>query len=809
MQPKYFLLILISITCIIHNTAQSQHLIKGRVSEASTQQPLPFGNVALLDPSDSSLVGGDITRENGRFSFSADPGDYILQVAYVGYNTLYRNIEVKNKDLTLTGLRLKPAAEQLEEVTVRGISNAMEIDVDKRIFDVQNNIVAETGTALELLETLPSVQLDEEGNISMRGSGDILIYINGRPTNLMADDAESVLEQFPANAISKVELITNPSARYDAAGVGGIINIVLKENKLRGFSGSVNTAAGTRHKYNAGVNLNYNSGNWNFFTNYNYQYRQTYFLGETLRQLQSDRVSPILDQDFNSIDYRISHLLRLGTEYSIHNRGSIGAFFNANYRPALRNRSYHIRHLNTASAMDSMFVRDLRDENESYNYEAGINFSFDIDTTGQKIFAAFTYSEDERERFEYIDQIFLSDLLIEDPTKAERQLFERPWYNRQAIAQVDYENPLGPKSKLEAGYRGTFSFRNRLQRFNDFDFELNDYVLNEFFSNEFDFTENIHAFYAIWQSKLEKLGYQAGLRAEYTGTLGYEYKLDQRFENNYFDLFPSLFLSYDLNENTDLQLNYSRRINRPGSWALSPVIMARDPYNLRTGNPELNPEYTHSFEMNIIKDWDQLLFTAGAYFQHSINVMTRIVESFDENAVIMTWANANRRQTAGIEVVNQYTPLSWLDATFTANFFRSEIIGSNIGEGMDNATNSWNLNLMTNARIPNFLTVQTQVFYRGPIVIPQGLIDPIFSMNIGFRKDILNNKGTISLNISDIFNTRIFSIQTTTPNFEQTRMFNRETQIATLSFVYRFGGYKEKSESGGREKGNGGDGDMF
>ncbi|MCC5929049.1 MAG: TonB-dependent receptor [Cyclobacteriaceae bacterium] len=809
MQPQFLLSILIFITSFFYGTVQSQHLIKGKVSDALTKQPLPFGNVALLDPSDSSLLGGDITKENGRFSFSAAPGRYILQVAYVGYSTLHKNIHVKNKDLTLTGLRLRPSAEQLEEITVRGVSNAMEIDVDKRIFDVQNNIVAETGTALELLETLPSVQLDEEGNISMRGSGDILIYINGRPTNLMADDAESVLEQFPANAIAKVELITNPSARYDAAGVGGIINIVLKENKLQGFSGSVNAAAGTRHKYNAGVNLSYNTGSWNFFTNYNYQYRQTYFLGETLRNYRSDRVSPTLDQDFNSIDYRTSHLLRLGSEYSINNRGSIGAFINANYRPAVRNRTYNIRHLNAGLALDSMFVRDLRDENQSFNYEAGLNFSYDIDTTGQKIFATFTYSEDERERIETIDQIFLNDQLIEDPANLERQLFDRPYYNRQIIAQADYENPVGEKGKLEAGYRGTFSFRNRLQRFNDFNFELNEYILNDFFSNEFDFTENIHALYTIWQSKAGKLGYQAGLRAEYTGTLGYEYSLDQSFENNYFDLFPSLFLSYDLNDNTDLQVNYSRRINRPGSWSLNPVIMAQDPYNLRTGNPELNPEYTHSFELNLIKDWDQLLFTAGAYFQHSSNVMTRIVESFDENAVIMTWANANRRQTAGIEVVNQYNPLSWLDATFTANFFRSEIIGSNIGEGMDNATNSWNLNLMTNARIPKFITVQTQVFYRGPIVIPQGLIDPIFSMNIGFRKDILNNKGTLSLNISDVFNTRIFRIQTTTPNFEQTRMFNRETQIATLSFIYRFGGYKERRESRDRGSGNGGDDDMF
>ncbi|MGF1638692.1 MAG: TonB-dependent receptor domain-containing protein [Cyclobacteriaceae bacterium] len=786
----------------------AQSTIKGSVIDAETGKALPFGNVALLQKSDSTIAGGSMTNENGAFSFEAPQGNYLLRVTFIGYNEFFKNIEVSKSTVNLSKIRLSSSSEQLDEVTIEAAGITFETDIDKRTFDVENSILAEGGTAIELLETLPSVQVDEEGNIAMRGSGDILIYINGRPTNLMSEDAESVLEQFPANAISKVELITNPSSRYDAAGVGGIINIVLKENSMVGFNGSVNTSIGTRNKYNAGVNLNYSTEKWDFFTAYNYQYRQTWGLGDTYRQNKNPGVTPIIDQEINSMQYRPSHLMRVGADYSLNKKSTIGAFFNINRRDSERDQTYDIRHLNNAQSLDSMFIRDRNQDSRSINYEGGINFNKDIDTLGQKIFANFTYSIDDRSSFETYDQFYFDNQMIEDPSKDFFQNNERTSTNEQLIAQIDYEKPITETLKLELGARSMLSSRLRTQNFNDFNVETNEFETNEIFTNDFSFDEHIHAAYFLVRNQWDKLGVQAGLRSEYTRTNSFQTQTQEEYINNYLDFFPSIYFSYDLTEKTSLLVNYSRRINRPGIWSLSPAISARDIYNLRTGNPFLNPEYTNSFELSFLKEWKKLTITSSAYYRMTTDVMTRVIEPYDDNTVISTWANANSRRTAGLEFINQYTPNSWLDATFTANLFHSEIIGSNIGEGFNNANNSWSLNLMTNARIPDWFTVQMQGFYRGPIVLPQGFIEPMFSMNIGLRRDILNNKGTVSLNVSDLFNTRIFVLTTEAATFTQERTFNRESQIATLTFVYRFGGYKDGRENG-RGRGDDDSDDLF
>jgi iron complex outermembrane recepter protein len=465
----------------------------------------------------------------------------------------------------------------------------MENEIDKRVFNVENSIVAEGGTAIDLLETLPSVQVDEEGGISMRGSGNILIYINGRPTNMMGDDTESILAQFPANSIQKVELISNPSARYDAEGIGGIINIILKKNQKQGLNGSVTSGMGFRtvneflvNQYNAGTNLNYRAGKWNLFGGYNYQYNQMFMESESVREnLRSPlNTSRYLDQDFYTEMYNQSHLLRGGFDYEINDKMTIGVSAQGNLRSRERERIYNIRSMNQLeaynpndadfiNALDSMYIRDLNEEVTRQNYELALTFNYDIDTLGQKLYASFSFARDQQQREELFLQEFRDTNFDIDPSRFVDQILARPQESDFMIAQIDYEKPLRENGKLELGLKSTLRREIRRQQFRESigepGVENPDYVFNEQVSGDFAFNEDVHAAYAIYKDKFGKFGLQAGLRTEYTAIDLFDPTDNSKLVNPltnvtyedqtpYFNLFPSLYLTYELAKNTDLQI---------------------------------------------------------------------------------------------------------------------------------------------------------------------------------------------------------------------------------------------------------------
>ncbi|SNS02170.1 Outer membrane receptor for ferrienterochelin and colicins [Belliella buryatensis] len=778
--------------------------IKGKVIEAESSDPLEFANIALLSPTDSALVTGGMSELDGTFSFVAQSGEYLLRVGFIGYESRFRAITIGGKDVLNVGnVRLRKDAQNLEEVVVEGVTSMFESDIDKRRYNVENSIVAEGATASELLGTLPSIQVDDEGGISMRGSGNILIYINGRPSNLSGDDAESVLSQFPANSIKSVELITNPSSRYDAAGVGGIINIVLKKNERTGLNGQVNASVGTRDKYNAGINMNYGTKKANYYLSYNWQDRRLFRESEGFRQSNLTGVSPILDQDSYQLNRDINHLIRGGVDWNLSGTKVLGIYAQGNFRDRTGMETLNQRNLTLTQDLDSLFVRNIEQDRSSTNFETGISYAVDIDTLGQRFFTSASFSRDERLQDEIFNQLFFNQQNQEVPSNRILQLNERPQTSNLYVLQVDYEKPFLNGGKMEAGLKGTFGEWDRSQFFSEGN-EDNGFIpqLNDFFSDSFNFKEDVYASYFSYRNKLGKLGYQGGLRAEYTETISRLASTADPFVNNYFNLFPSAYLSYELGQEEEFTANYSRRINRPGIWSLAPIYGVSDLYNLSIGNPELQPEFTDSYELGYMKGWEKYLMNATVYHRYSTDVQTRVVRLNDDNVAIQLRENASSRASTGFEVINQFQFTQWFDATISGNFFYSEIRGDNIEAGFNNSNFSWTVNTLLNMAIPKFATIQIQGDYRGPIVLPQGEIEPLWGVNLGIRKDVLDKKATISLNVSDIFNTRIFRIQTADQRFTQERWFNRETRIGTLAFTYRFGGFKEKKNGrngGGRD----------
>ncbi|MCH7412770.1 TonB-dependent receptor family protein [Belliella sp. R4-6] len=793
-----YLLFTVSLFSIQGTKAQSIE-IKGKVIEAESSDPLEFANIALLSTEDSTLVTGGMSELDGTFSFTSSPGNYILRVGFIGYESRFRNVTVGEKEVVNVGnVRLRKDAQNLDEVVVEGVTSMFESDIDKRRYNVENSIVAEGATASELLSTLPSIQMDDEGGISMRGSGNILIYINGRPSNLSGDDAESVLAQFPANSIKSVELITNPSSRYDATGVGGIINIILKKNEKTGLNGQVDASVGTRDKYSAGLNMNYGTEKANYYLSYSFQDRRRFRESESFRQSNISGVSPILDQDAFQLNRDVNHLVRGGVDWRLTENKNLGVYAQGNFRDRTGSELLNQRNINANQGLDSLFLRDNQETRFSTNFETGINYSVDLDTLGQRFFTSASFSRDERTQEEIYNQTFFNSFNQEVPSNRILQINERPQTSNLYVLQLDYEKPFIGGGMLETGLKGTFGQWDRSQNFSEGN-EDNGFnpVLNDFFSDGFNFKEDVYATYLSYRNKIGKLGYQGGLRAEYTETISTLESDQSQFVNNYFNIFPSAYLSYEIRQEEEFTANFSRRISRPGIWSLAPIFGVGDLYNLSIGNPQLQPEFTNSYEVGYMKGWEKYLLNATVYHRYSTDIQTRVIRLNDDNVAIQTRENANSRASTGFELINQIQFTQWFDATLSGNFFYSEIQGDNIEAGFNNSNFSWTVNLLANMAIPKFATLQIQGDYRGPIVLPQGEIEPLWGVNVGLRKDILDKKATISLNVSDIFNTRIFKIRTEDQRFTQDRMFNRETRIGTLSFTYRFGGFKDKRN--GRE----------
>jgi iron complex outermembrane recepter protein len=805
--PLGFFLFLFSSTVL----AQQVNL-KGKVLDSKENRPLEFANIALLNPMDSSLITGGMTDLDGTFEFQASSGNYIFRVGFIGYEDYLERIGIGTKNQVNFGtIKLQPNAQNLEEVVVQGVSSMFESDIDKRTYNVENSIVSQGQTAAQLLATLPSIQVDDEGGITMRGSGNILIYINGRPSNLSGDDTESILSQFPANSIKSVELITNPSSRYDATGVGGIINIVLKKNEKLGFNGQVDASVGTRDKYQAGLNLNYGTEKANYFLSYNWQDRWRWEKGEGTRTTDLPNFSPTLSQEQDGFEDETTHLIRAGVDYSISPKGTLGFYFQGNFDDEIEEGELIQENLSQARSVDSTFIRNTVENSNSKNYEAGINYTLDLDTLGQRLYTSLSYSYDQRDPLDFYDQLFLTNEGVTDPNKRLSQINDRPRESNLYVFQLDYEKPFSAGSKIETGLKGTFGNWIRSQVFSQGDLKSDFQPIPvDTLSEAYDFTENVYAGYFIFRDKVKNFGYQLGLRGEYTETTGQTERSNQTIPNNYFNLFPSAFLSYTLGVENELTVNYTRRISRPSIWDLSPIYRVRDQYNLSIGNPYLQPEFTDSYELGYMKGWERYLLNATLYHRYSTNIETRITRITSENVAIQSRENADTRASTGFELVNQFQVSNNFDATLTGNLFYSKVDGGNIEQGFTNENFSWTLNFLGNLLIPNWFSVQTQANYRGPIVLPQGQIEPQWTLNIGVRKDVLDGKGTVSLNVSDIFNTRNFRITTEDPRFTQFRQFQRESRIGTLSFTYRFGGFKDKNqERGSRREGGDDFGDDF
>jgi outer membrane receptor protein involved in Fe transport len=755
--------------------------VRGTLQEVGTNQPVSFASVVLLRSPDSTFVAGAQADAAGVFELAKLPlGRYILRATAVGYRTGRRIIGLTTSapTLGLGVLHLRTAATQLTDVVVTAERPVVSGGLDKRVVDVSKDLTVTGGTAIDVLQNVPSVTVDQTGAVSIRGSGGVTIFIDGKPTG-------TTLDQIPASSIQSVEVITNPSAKYDASGAGGILNIVLKKERRDGLNGQASATAGTGDKANASLSLNYRHGKVNVFGSYDFR-RDRRRINGTLDQTTTVRdTTLVLSQNRQGINLQTSHAVRLGLDYALTPEQTLTLAVQPRFNPATADETLDSRQVNTTAADRPVVAGTSHRANATTGTFRSADVTLDYRRVwdkqpGRELTANAVYTPLLADNNVGSSILYLDNRLVTQQQRTTNR-------TTQATAQVDYVQPLGEKSRWEAGVRSSL-------RQYDLDYHFSSVPRLSFDpSNRFVYTQYVQAAYGLYVNALGKLGYQLGLRAEQTNLNGNQLATSEQFSQHYFNLFPSAVLAYELPHDQQLRLSYTKRIQWPDASELNPFTDRSDQLNLVTGNPTLLPEYVHSVELG-----DQLSFAGGrslsttAFYRLETNTAQGfrqvITDPLTGNLVTSTTRqNLGQETSYGLELVGASPVTDFWKVNLTASTFRRLIKGGVGSTPINTASQVYTTRFNNMFTFSKKLDAQVALNYRSPINSAQGTRSGNFNVDFAARYEVLGDRGTITLRVADIFNTLHYSFTAYGDGLATASYFKRESRIAFLGFSYRFG----------------------
>ena len=761
--------------------------IYGKVVDGNSQQGVGFATVAVLQPSDSSVVNGVLTKENGDFNIeNIKMGQYLLQIKFIGYDPMYQAFTLAPGKSTqdLGNFKLQTSTAQLDAVDITAQKSAYSMSLDKKVFDVSKSLTSVGGTAQDVLKEVPSVTVDIDGNVSLR-NGSPTIFVNGKSTTL-------TLDQIPAESIERIEVITNPSSKYSAEGMSGILNIVLKKDRKPGINGSIRAGGDTNGGYNGGGNISLYRNPFNITASYFLHHRNSPTTSTTHRENLFNH--SLLDQSSDGKRYGQFQMGRLGIDYFMDNRNTFsieGGIGGGDFNGSETLKSFYD---NAGSDLDSSSTRKTRDGHNFRFLFGDFDYKHTFKKEGHELTGNINVSKSKNGG----DGLYKTDFYDADDKLEDYQLNQQ---NRQDgdgtrfSAQADYVNPLTKTLKLEAGLK--YDSRSSNSIYDVYDLvEKNggyDTVFNDLLSSDYNYDEKIYAAYAQFSQQFEKFGYQLGLRAEqysYSGSIPSEGTTFSPTKDE-LGLFPSAYLTYKLSEGDQLQVNYSRRVNRPNFWQRIPYTDYSDPQNLRKGNPDLKPEYTNSFEFSYNKLFGQSNFLATLYYRNTNNEIIRYSEPYHDSpdTLISYSINANTNNSYGAEFTLQTQLTNWWNITANFNLFQTDLDATLNGKKVTNNAISWFGKLNTEAQLPAGFSAQLSGRYSGPRLNAQGKSYRYGGLDIGMKKTLFKKKtGTVTLTFSDIFNTDKYkSIDEVPDVFTQTRIRQRSSRYLRLTFTYNFG----------------------
>lgn len=799
--------IIFFLLCLCAYTGWAQGIVKGKILDRQKSEPLGFVNIKVTEQGSDKFVGGGITDAGGNFNVSGlKDGKYTLTLTFMGYKDVTRQFEITptKRDVQFKLLYMAEDAKQLNEVTVTGQRATMKLEVDRKSFDVGQLISNAGQSASDVLDNVPSIEVDNDGNVSLRGNSSVEVWINGKASGLTSDNRAQILQQLPAESIERIEVIDNPSAKFSAEGSAGIINIVLKKDRKAGYYGSVQAGGDTRGGANTSFNVNYNSRLIDSYINLGYRHRAN--TGHMESQQTSNTYNQTYDSDSkqrgNNFFTRAGVTLHATTkdDFSLSGMLMHGGGNSYSYTPyiytAVANglNNYQLDRINRSrTGMDMRYGE--------FNYRHSFNDKHFIDFTAD--LSSWKMNGDNW----YQDSTVVVG--IDDVTYSYQY---RPQYinNHRKELKLEYENQVTKNFKIEAGYNGNFSRENTPQEsyMDNTSFDGTNASEDKLFFNRFIYKQDLHAFYTTLSYKFGALSLMGGLRGEYwrvnTESYTWEQEHDaslreQPFKKDYFQLFPSVFMSWQMTETQQLQLNYTRRLRRPWGGQLNSFRDTRDATTVSFGNPYLTPEFSNSFSLNYLKQWNDHSLLVSAYYRPTTDVIQRISYKNQEDGLFyQTSMNVAKSVSTGLEMTVKNKLWRILDLTTSANAYYYRLNGFSYDiDGQTVTGNSdhnftWNARMTASLMLPYDISIQTTGRYTARQVITQGYRKANYSIDFGARKNFFNKMFTLSVNCRDLLDSRRFETFTSGPNFTRHQINRRGGRRVSMTLTWNFGNMKQK-----------------
>lgn len=789
------ILTLLAFVCIALYGVKAENpvtgIITGQIINDANQKPIELANITICSKIDTTKNIRTTTSLDGKFKVgNIAPGTYFVTYSAIGFNSKQTTpfiIDAQHAEKNIGIKDLEPSSKELAEVAVIGKRATYVNAIDKKVFYTNDDLIGKSGSVADLLKNIPSITVDIEGDINLRGA-DAMVLINGKPSAMLKLNQADALQQIPANSIEKIEVITNPSAKYKPDGTSGIINVVLKKTKTLGFNGSVIANYGNDNRYNANVSANLNTGKFNFYGGYGFrQDDRNRFNTEWRKKTDSLNVVSYTDIHSNDQSRPISHIFNAGVDYKLNDKNEFGVSGNYNYRTFIRTEVLNTLFENANTTITKNFDRDRVDYETQKSLELAANYKHSFSKEGHELNIDYTTSiSDELEDNHYTNIVHFPQM----PNTFDNTRIKQG--DNESQLSVQYTNPLDEKSKLETGYL-LETLNNDMDYYGEsLNASSNAWIKDLQKSNHFIYTENINVLYGTYEREFGKFAAMAGLRAEIADLKGYQVTNDSTTTNNYFRLYPTLHLSYKLSDIHEFQLNYSHRIRRPEGDEMNPFPEYQNPYSLRVGNPGLKPEDIHSFELGYQYRKDVSTFISTLYYRYKYNSVTSVTKYINDSVMMTRNENLSKNNSLGLELIFSSTIANIINFNLSTNTFYNTIDASNLGYSSDKSTISWSANFNASANLTKTTMLQVTSNYMAQTLTPQGVRLPSYAVNLGLKQDLFNKKASAFLTVSDLFNTLQNSYIIDTPALYDKSIRKRSARMIYVGFSYNFGNQKKK-----------------
>ncbi|MFZ4770385.1 MAG: TonB-dependent receptor domain-containing protein [Ferruginibacter sp.] len=790
MNRKYIFAVFFLLLFTLTGLAQE---IKGTIIDKTSRLPLVGASIQLLNASDSSVVVKVLTDSKGKFTIvNISVVNSMLNCSFIGYRKKYLSLNTVKQNIDLGKIEMNSDVSTLAEVVITSNSNLTDIEIDRKVYDVSHDIMAQSGSASDILRNIPSVNVNINGRVSLRGTESVTILINGKPSPLMRKSLRAeALQQIAANSIERIEVITNPSAAFRSNGTGGIINIILKKNALNGWNGMAGINVSNKERYNGNINFNYKMGKLNVFSSIRVKQDNRYRSGNLDREYfdSSGTASRFYKRNFISQSKPISYIANLGAAYELNQHNDIGISGNFYYRKTVLHEDLEKNFFDSNHYSTTLYDRFLFAPQDQHEIDGTFYWQHNFNKKDNKLRIEINASSQDKQDNNHYSNIF--QLPVNTITRDNILQHEK---NNQQEVSADYSISLSEKSKFEAGYSGSFTQNDLNLLGENYDFGTKKYVKDLLKSNQFLYNENIHALYGTYQHKYSKFGYTVGVRVMQSLIKGDLVTRDSLISNNYFKIFPSLHLVYKLKKG-QLQLNYSKRINLPESTDLNPFPDYWDPRNLQVGNPKLLPEIIHSMELGYKWQNKKYSFVPSLYYRYKENGFTNVLIPLNDSTTLRTQVNLSNTNSAGLELIFSAKPVKFFTFNLSSNLFYNTINNKDTSLGYRNSRSIFTMSTNLNCAFTftKTLSLQINCNYNSAKLTAQGKMFANFVVNAGLRQYLFKNKMSVILTASDLLKTLNQKIELNSPQLHQVSIIKRDSQIFYTGISYRFGKIKNKS----------------